>query len=161
MRTLLRNATVRERFAASAQVLLDLHYTPERIAAPLDSMIALTAAARARSDRRWAIPDSVTRTGVESLRDFIRRRPEVVRGHLAEYFGLGEPARVRISVSGPGTVQAAGYPVAAGETELVLLRGTRLRVTAAPSDGSRLRGLTADTTLMVSGDAALSFRFGS
>jgi len=160
LRMLLRNPAIRDRFIARAQVLLQLHYTEDDILPRLDSLLDRDAAARRRDAARWGWSDSTFHAAIDTIRSFVRERPRHVQHHLADAFGLGEPVTVRFDVAGPGTLSIDGHPLPDGGVTLQLLRGTRIRLSAAPDSTAVLApGLAAESVVHIDEPTRLEYRF--
>jgi hypothetical protein len=160
IRALLRSPYLRDGFIARTQVLLDLHYTEERVLATLDSVLSATAPARRRDLDRWRWPDSTLDYRIDAIRRFARERPAILRTHLAERFGLGDAVPVRIIVRGPGQVRVERQPLPDSGATLSILRGTRLHIIARPAANAVLAGpVPPDTVIEIREPVEVEYRF--
>ena len=83
VRKLLQNAGFRKRFFARCETLLQTHLRPERVEAHLDALVARVSADLYRDWVRWEIEPAAYARNLEQIRDFVRRRPDILRAHLA------------------------------------------------------------------------------
>ncbi len=86
LRGLLQNPTFQARFLNRAAELLDTTLAPERVISHIDALAVAIEPGIAFENGRW--DDTATQAewaaNVEQLRDFARRRPDIVRQQLAE-----------------------------------------------------------------------------
>jgi hypothetical protein len=79
---------------------------------------------------------------VQELRDFARRRPDIVRQHAVERFNLNGTAHLTFNppASGSGTVAVNGMVLPDLPWQGVYFQGIPVQVTAAPAPGYRFAG---------------------
>lgn len=157
-RKLLENDILRAQFVQRCCVMIDVLFTPERSIPLLDSMVALIEAEMPRHLDRWTradyYNDSLYRDGtvvesmeqwykeLDTIREFLRKRPVYMREHMQDYFDLDSLAKLTVVVepSTAGGVVAGGYDCGIGDQEFTLFSGLPLEITAKAAPGFRFSG---------------------
>ncbi|MCC7375846.1 MAG: CotH kinase family protein [Verrucomicrobiales bacterium] len=147
LKTLLTHPEFRDDFILRAADLMNTTFASDRFLERIDHMSQEISSEVAEHTARWRYPTSISewRGNVEALRTFARLRPDAMRRHLAEYFGLSGTAKVRLAASpiGGGTLQChslEGLPGSTGAWEGTYFRNVPLPVTATASPGWRFAG---------------------
>jgi hypothetical protein len=91
LRKLLGNPGFRERFLSRAADLLNTTLAPPSVIALIDDLAAGIEPDIVYETSRWSVSSNWA-ANVEELRDFARRRPDFVRQHMVESFGLAGTA---------------------------------------------------------------------
>jgi hypothetical protein len=153
--------------------LLNTTFHPSNTVARINHLAALLDPEMAEHIRRWRAPTSLTqwRSNVQYLRDFANNRPQYVRQHLIQRFGLGVPVRLALAVSNPdhGDIKINTIAVS-GATNLpwtgLYFKGHPVTVTAQPKPGYSFAGWrgilgvrTNKMTLLLNGDQAITAVF--
>ncbi len=142
IRSFLKNTQFREAFITRLLVRLSTQYRPEVVRPLLDSIVDEAAPVINRDLARWGATGDRYRAGIARMQDFVNRRPEIVRSHLAQHFSLGADRPVTIDVRGPGSVEIGGTVLR--DTTITLLMLERLRVEivsrpdSAPAQGAEV-----------------------
>ncbi len=175
-RRLLANGEFRNAFINRLADELNSSFLPERVIQRIDELEEALLPEMAAQIRRWGEIGSVEkwRRNVEWLRRFARERPEHVRRHIVEHFGLGGCARVNLRADPrEGHVRINGLTVAESTPGIrrpqdwtgVYFRGVPVRIAAIPEKGYRFAGWEgtelkeAEITLVPEGDLELAARF--
>ncbi|OQA73407.1 MAG: CotH protein [Firmicutes bacterium ADurb.Bin248] len=89
---LYRNAAWRERFCKRYVYVVVNQFDPDRLIAVLDELAAEMEPEMARHIARWGTPSSLSRwkSEVESIRNFLRKRPDYALKNLKTTFGLSD-----------------------------------------------------------------------
>lgn len=173
-RSLLQNDGFRHSFIQRLAIHANTTFDPARTIAVIDSLQANIAAEIPRHKGRW--PQSISfgpswESLVEIMRDFARRRPLEVRGHVTDYFDeVVGSARLSVGVEGDGEVRAEGVvlPRATPDDpfEPIVYRGVPIQLVAVPDEGyvfagwSGLSDATADSlSLTLTASGPLTARF--
>ena len=192
LRRLLENPGFLERFLSRAADLLNTALAPPSVIACIDAVAAELEPDIAYETARWLSTDNIdeiaaqldldvdqekiarwsspTRweSNVADLRQFARRRPDFVRRHLVEGFGLGGTAHLTINLpaDGSGSVTLNETLVLDSSWQGVYFQGVPVRVTAVPAPGYRFAGWeqshlpqTPSLTLELGGLQTLTPRF--
>ncbi len=141
LRKLLENSAFLHRFLSRAADLLNTTLAPPSVIAHVDELATALEPDIAYETSRWS--SSVDwETSVEELRDFCRRRPDFVRQHIVERFGLGGTARLTLEppVSGAGYVAINHHLVQDLPWQGVYFQNVPIQITAAPVPGFRFAG---------------------
>lgn len=92
VRKLLRNSRFKQHFVARCEQLLDTQLRPERVEAHLDTLIHRVSADLPRDWARWSIEPAAYARSAQQIRDFIRQRPDILRGQVRAVLGTGSAA---------------------------------------------------------------------
>lgn len=176
-RSLLENETFRVAFISRFADLLNTAFTPERVVGVIDSMQAEIAADLPAHLRRWAIQEGSVAAwegNVQIMRTFAERRPDALRQHIVDRFGLAGSAQLTIlhdSRQGGVRVntidlnaQTPGVRDAERWTGVYFI-GVPLTVSASPAPGYRFaawEGLGAEeptVTIILQGDMQIKAIF--
>ncbi len=100
LRGLLENPGFRDAFINSVADNLNSRFSPQRGVAVIDSLAAIYAPAISAWQNRWDISYNWT-NGVQWLRDFVNQRPDYLRQHVIDHFGLAGTTTVTLAVDDP------------------------------------------------------------
>ncbi len=86
---LMQISEIREEFLRRFDEHLDTTFHPDRVSGHIDRVSAGVEAEMPRHIERWGRPSSmdVWRAHIETMHEFARERPAIVREHLREHFG--------------------------------------------------------------------------
>jgi hypothetical protein len=76
---------------------------------------------------------------------FLERRPALVRGHLAHYFGLGDTVAVTVRKSGGGTVRLNSLSLPDSAWTGTYLAGLEIELEAVPDADAEFMGWSGGT----------------
>jgi hypothetical protein len=173
LRRLMESAEFRRDFVNRFQDLLNTLFLPPHMIGRINTMATVLAPEMSEHIRRWRSPASLSQwqSNVDYLRTYATNRPDIMREHLRQYFGLQPSCTLRVGVSPEhgGSVRLntldIGAPFAQPWSGLYF-RGHPMRVTARPEAGYRfegwdgLLGVTTDqVALLLNGDFVLGARF--
>jgi hypothetical protein len=167
LRKLLENPVFFDRFLARTADLLNTTLAPSSVIAHIDALAAELEPDIAYETIRWS-SSTDWKANVQELRDFARRRPDFVRQHIIERFGLDGTARITFNPpsSGSGYVAISGSLLPDLPWSGVYFLGIPVRVTAAPAPGYRFTGWdppslpqTPVVTLTVNASQTITPRF--
>lgn len=149
LRNLLRNEAFRERFILRFFEVLSTDLAPERVAARVAEFADLYRPEIPRHFARWKLNAGTWEDQVAVMTEFARRRPEHLRRHLCDWFGLPDPETHTLAASPGGTLRIrplldSAYPggvaLEGDSLEAVYPAGTRLHLQAEPRPGYRFAG---------------------
>lgn len=140
IRRLLENEGFREAFLGRAAHLLNTTLHPDNVIAALERLAARIAPDIALEEQRWQSTRPWTEH-LERMRDFARRRPDIVRQHLVDRFGLSGTHRLAVRAPDPaeGAVWVNDMPLI-GDYEGIHFPGVAVEVRAEPAPGHSLVG---------------------
>jgi hypothetical protein len=164
IRKLVENPVFLEQFVSRAADLLNTTLAPSSVIAHIDTLAAELEPDIAYETVRWSNVNNWA-SSVQELRDFARRRPDLVRQHIVEGFHLNgtAPLIVNPPTSGSGTVAVNGLLVQNLPWQGIYFQGIPLQVTAAPAPGFRFAGwdppqLPQTPTITLTLDAAQTIK---
>jgi hypothetical protein len=147
LKTLLSNPGFRDDFINRAADLMNASFSFNRFLELIDQMSVEIAPEIAEHAARWRYPSSLSEwnRNVEALRAFARLRPDAMRRHLVDYFGLQGTAKVRLiaTPTAGGTLRCntlGGLPGPTSVWEGTYFRNLPIPVTAIASPGWRFVG---------------------
>lgn len=89
-RRLVENEEFRRQFIQRFAYHLNYTFTPERVIARIDEIVAVLEPEMPRHLERWGGSMSMWRFHVQMLRDYAEERPAIVLGHIQRKFGLSD-----------------------------------------------------------------------
>jgi len=143
LQKLLDNANFRHQFFSRAADLLNTTLSPRSVIAEIDAMVVELEPDIHYEIARWSSTSDWT-TNVEAMREFARERPDVMREHFVDYFGLGGVATLTLlpPVDGQGMVAVNGTSVDALPWEGKFFDRVPVRLMAVPTLDYRFVGWT-------------------
>lgn len=167
VRKLLANRDFQEAFVRRFCDLLNSELQPGRVESLLDSIVAVSRPDLRKDWKRWGHTDSSYQEDQNQIREFIHKRPAIVRGHLEKVFGLGEAVGVEVAFdTAAGLVKVDAVNLPASPWQGAYYRGMRLRFSASPKRGYAFTGWKAgsgyhpDSLLEKTLDGPLSLQAG-
>ena len=149
LRSLLQNPAFRARFLARTSELLNTILAPEAVLAEIDTLAHLIQPGIAWEQGRWQSMNDVAEweAYVEQLRDFARRRPDIVRQQFVESLGLTGMAQMTVATPEAGLEQLVidQTPVTILPWQGAYLAGSTVLVTAVPAPGYQFIGWNLPT----------------
>ena len=141
LRRLLGNPGFRERFLSTMADLLNTTLAPPSVIDQIDALAATIEPDIAYEASRWSVSSNWA-SSVEALRDFGRRRPDFVREHVVESFGLAGTATLTFEPppGGGGRVAVNGVTLGDLPWQGVYFGGIPVQVVAVPAPGYRFAG---------------------
>jgi hypothetical protein len=103
-RKLLENPSFKQRLTRRAADLLNTRLAVPAVLARIDTFATRIDPLMGEHIQRWGYPEDKSKwlDNVEVLRDNARRRPDFMRQHMRDRFGLGETLNVTLTVSPAG-----------------------------------------------------------
>jgi hypothetical protein len=141
IRKLLENPAFFKRFLSRTADVLNTTLLPQSVTAHIDALAAELGPNMYHETIRWS-GTSDWETNVQELYDFARRRPEFVRQHLVERFGLNGTAQLTFNTPAgdSGYVAVNGTPVPDQPWQGIYFQGIPIQITAIPAPGHRFAG---------------------
>ncbi len=134
-RSLLENPGFRMAFVNRMAVLLNMNFSSARVLARIESMMSEIESEIPRDQERWNLSASRMDRQLEDIKSFAKDRPEVVYDELREYFELGRPIALSLSVSGPGIIKVHGLKIDSYPLTVNFFEGHPVTLEAMPTDG--------------------------
>ena len=134
-RSLLENPGFRTAFVNRMAVLLNMNFSSARVLARIENMMSEIESEIPRDQERWNLSASRMDRQLEDIKSFAKDRPEVVYDELREYFELGRPIALSLSVSGPGIIKVHGLKIDSYPLTVNFFEGLPVTLEAMPTDG--------------------------
>ncbi|SHK74307.1 CotH protein [Fibrobacter sp. UWOV1] len=134
-RSLLENPGFRTAFVNRMAVLLNMNFSSARVLARIESMMSEIESEIPRDQKRWRLNASRMDRELEDIKSFAKDRPEVVYDELREYFELGRPIALSLSVSGPGIIKVHGLKIDSYPLAVNFFEGLPVTLEAEPTVG--------------------------
>ena len=134
MRALLENVEYKQYFITRFCDLLNSMLSEESVQRRFDGLLELLEEDILSDLERWGFREKAFRVEAWGIREYIKRRPDVVRGHLREYFGLGKIASVELFVqpAGAGTIRVNSMTPERFPWKGQYFRGSEVELSAEP-----------------------------
>lgn len=134
-RRLLENSGFRAAFVNRMAVLLQMNFSSERVLARIERMMNEIESEIPRDQKRWSLSASRMDNQLDDIKSFAQERPGVVYDELREYFELGSPIALSLSVSGPGIINVHGLKIDSYPLEVNFFEGLSVMLEAVPTNG--------------------------
>lgn len=108
LRALLTNEEFKTSFITRFSDLLNTSFSAENAQARLDAMLEIYLPYVPQQILRWKLHNGSMDSylsEIDRMRAYAQNRPDVIRGHIKEYFKLSGINRLEVSVSGEGSVR--------------------------------------------------------
>jgi hypothetical protein len=141
LRKLLENPVFFERFLSRSADLLNTTLAPQSVITHIDALAAELESDISYEALRWS--SSVDwLSSVQDLRQFAQQRPDFVRQHVVDGFGLGGTAQLVVNppTSGSGSVAVNGSLMQDLPWQGVYFHDVPIQVQAAPAPGFHFAG---------------------
>ena len=138
MNALLQNSFFKNYFINRYADLLNYHWAYSKVCNIIDDNANEIAPEIHAQSVRWGTPDSASWANeVQVLRDFHAQRPEYVRNHIQNYFGLNSQVNVSIDVNPPGAGKIKISTIIPDSLPWtgVYYDGNPVKITAIPNPG--------------------------
>ena len=169
---LFANPQFKAQFLSRTADMLNTVFLPEDVLAEIDALAAALEKDIGQETRRWP-GGGEWQAGVDYMREFARRRPEIMRDQAVAYFNLPGTALLRIELppDGQGAVSVNGRIHLQPDDlpwEGTYFQGVDLQLTAVPAPGFHFSGWdppqlpqTQSITISLTGDTAVTPRFAA
>ena len=134
-RRLLENSGFRAAFVNRMTVLLQMNFSSERVLARIERMMNEIESEIPRDQKRWSLSASRMDNQLDDIKSFAQERPGVVYDELREYFELGSPIALSLSVSGPGIINVHGLKIDSYPLVVNFFEGLSVMLEAVPTNG--------------------------
>ena len=134
-RRLLENEEFKAAFINRMAVLLNMNFESSRVLAQIKKMMAEIESEIPRDQKRWGHSETRMAKQLGAIKRFAKNRPEIVYEEMREFFGLGNPIALSLSVNGPGTISVHGLPIDSYSMTINFFEGFPVTLTALPALG--------------------------
>ena len=107
VRKLLDNEGYKRKFINRMCDLLNTNFVPERVELKMNAIVDSVRSELPRDWKRWSISEDEYWQNVEVVRNFIYKRPELLREHFRQQFKLGNSWNLEVNsnISSGGTIE--------------------------------------------------------
>ncbi len=120
--------------------LLNTIFLPENSIATFDSLVAIIDPEMPNEIQRWNPSLSNWESRKESVRNFLRDRPQAVRNQIKNYFSLAGQYTINLNVSGMGYLIVNTITTKTFPWEGIYMKGIPIQLKAIPAPGYKFSG---------------------
>ncbi len=120
--------------------LLNTIFLPQNSLATFDSLVAIIDPEMPNEIQRWNPSLSNWDSRKESIRNFLRNRPQVVRDQIRNYFSLSGQYTISLGVSGMGYIEINTITPRAFPWEGIYMKDIPIELKAIPAPGYKFSG---------------------
>jgi len=167
LRKLLSNEGYKNAFINRFSLLLATQFTPERVGARIDALMAPIASEIPRDQARWRHNASRMNTQLNTIRNFGNTRGAQMQREIETFFKLSGAVDFTVSASGGGKVFIHGLQAPNGNVTFKAYPSTPIVVKAVPDPGKVFYGWSdgavgdMERTVTVNESMTLEARFGT
>ena len=136
LRRLLENKDFKTAFINRFPALLSMNFEKSRLLARINTMMAEIESQISKDQRRWSLSASYMNGQLDKIKTFAETRQDVILSEMKEFFALGEPAKVTLSVSGSGKILVHNLPLDRSSMTVSFFKGTPVTITAQENGGT-------------------------
>lgn len=136
LRRLLENENFKTAFINRFPVLLAMNFEKSRLLARINAMMGEIESEISRDQRRWNLKASYMNGQLNKIKTFAGTRQDVILSEMKEFFALGEPAKVTLSVSGSGKILVHNLPLDRSSMTISFFKGMPVTITAHENGGT-------------------------
>ncbi len=142
LRKLLENPVFLRKFLSRTADLLNTALAPSSVVGQIDAIAAELGPNMTYETMRWPLGSVEWLSNVQELREFAQNRPDWVRQHIVERFGLNGTAQLTFNepASGSGHIAINGSLTSDLPWQGTFFQGLPVQVTAVPTPGYRFAG---------------------
>lgn len=130
LRRLLENENFKLAFINRFPVLWAMNFEKSRLLARISTMMGEIESEISRDQKRWGHNASYMSGQLNKIKTFAETRQDVILSEMKEFFALGEPAKVTLSVSGSGKILVHNLPLDRSSMTVSFFKGTPVTITA-------------------------------
>lgn len=136
LRRLLENENFKLAFINRFPVLLAMNFEKSRLLARISTMMGEIESEISRDQKRWGHNASYMSGQLNKIKTFAETRQDVILSEMKEFFALGEPAKVTLSVSGSGKILVHNLPLDRSSMTISFFKGMPVTITAQENGGT-------------------------
>lgn len=147
LRKLLTNEEFKNKFITRFADLLNSNYSEKQALTKLNDMVEIYLPYVQRHINRWGLyKGDIGRymREINNMRIYAKLRPSFVRRHIQSYFGLTDPKRLDLSISGEGSITVNTISIGAYDVPWTgyYFKEIPVVLRAVPAEGYRFEGWT-------------------
>lgn len=136
LRRMLENESYKTAFVNRMATLLSMNFEPTRVKNRMDVLMNAISQEIPRDQKRWNQNSSKMQSELGAMKSFVEARPGVIEEELQEYFKLGLPKTITLSVKGSGSILVHGLAVDRYPMNVNFFSDTPVVVSAVPGPGN-------------------------
>jgi hypothetical protein len=142
IRKLLENENYKNAFINRFSLLLAAHYTPEKVDARINELMAPIDAEIQLDRSRWSISSSTINMELDKIKNWGRNRPTKMQNDMEDFFGLDNGVDFTVSTRGNGNVFVHNLQVMNADRGVTFkaYASIPVMITAVPNSGSVFSG---------------------
>ncbi len=151
---LLKNPSYRHYYINRLSDLLNTTFLPENVLPILDSLAAVLEPEIPAETQRWGSSMTAWHNNVETVRNFVRQRPAIVRQQAQNYFHLSGQADLTVGIAGgSGSIKINSITIDQFPWTGAYFKNVPVTITAVPAPGYQFAGWS---DLSLPGNASIS-----
>jgi hypothetical protein len=166
LRKLLTNANYKNAFINRFSLLIATYFTPARVGARIDALMAPIAGEIPLDQTRWKHDATKMNSQLGTIRDFGNSRPAQMQREIGTFFSVSGPVDLTLSAGGGGNVSVHGLQVLNGRATFKAYPTVPVAIKAVPNAGMRFDGWSdgaaeAERTVTVTAATTLEAKFAA
>lgn len=138
--SLLQNKAFKTSFINRMATLLQTNYESSKILSQIDKMMHEIKEEIPRDQKRWSLNSQKMDKELNTIKEFVKRRPQKIIDDLHDYFKLGAPISTKLSVQGEGTILVHNLPLSKKNTSIIFFSNHPVTISAKPQNNSFWQG---------------------
>lgn len=138
--SLLQNKAFKTSFINRMATLLQTNYESSKILSQIDKMMHEIKEEIPRDQKRWSLNSPKMDKELNTIKEFVKRRPQKIIDDLHDYFKLGAPISTKLSVQGEGTILVHNLPLSKKNTSIIFFSNHPVTISAKPQNNSFWQG---------------------
>ena len=138
--SLLQNKAFKTSFINRMATLLQTNYESSKILSQIDKMMHEIKEEIPRDQKRWSLNSQKMDKELNTIKEFVKRRPQKIIDDLHDYFKLGTPISTKLSVQGEGTILVHNLPLSKKNTSIIFFSNHPITISAKPQNNSFWQG---------------------
>lgn len=135
LRRLLENESFKNSFINRMSALLSMNFESSRVLGRIDELMQEVESEISRDQQRWHLRSAIMDEELQSIKNFVKKRPEVILSEMRGFFELGKVVPVNLSSSGPGYIEVNGLRLDKSKIKVKFFAGQPVTLTAVCEGG--------------------------
>lgn len=135
LRNLLKNQGFKTAFINRMALLLSMNFAPGRVLSRINELMNEIETEIERDQDRWMHNTYKMNRNLEKIKDFAKTRQSVILSEMQDFFKLGSPAPMILTVHGNGKVLVHNLPLDEDSMIVEFFTGLPVTLTAIPVSG--------------------------
>jgi hypothetical protein len=135
LRSLLKNESFKAAFINRFSVLLSTYFSATRVEAKINTMMTEIESEIERDQERWSYNVGNMNYHLNLIKTFAANRPAEALTEMQNFFSLGDPVPVTLSVEGSGTISVHNLPLDTSSVTVPFFANYNVLLTATAKTG--------------------------